>query len=242
MEWADDAFVLGARPFGEGKAIVDVFARAHGRAAGLIYSGRKSGAAVQAGNLVRAAWRARNADQLGAFTHLDVIDPVAARAMADPAALAGVSCTIAMVRAVLQEREPYPDLFEAMAIVFTHLAEPELWPILYTRFELGLLAALGYGLDLSACALTGETEDLAFVSPRSGRAASAQAGAPFAEKLLRLSPFLARADQPVASGDVADAFALCGFFLENRVFNARGQGLPDARRRLIEALGHSNRL
>lgn len=242
MEWVDDAFVLGARPFGEGKAVVEVFTRSHGRAAGMIYSGRRAGAAVQAGNFVRASWRARTGDHLGAFGALELLEPIAARAMADPAALAGVSCAVAMLRAAVEEREPYPDLFDALAIVLLHVGEAELWPVLYARFELGLLAALGYGLDLSACALTGRVDDLAFVSPRSGKAACAEAGAPFADKLLRLSPFLARANQPVEAGDLADAFALCGYFLEHRVFNARGQGLPDARRRLIEALGYCGRL
>lgn len=242
MQWEDDAFVLGARPFGEGKALVEVFTQAHGRAGGIVYSGRKAGSALQAGNLVRVAWRARTGDQLGSFSMLDVLEPIAARAMADPVALAGVSSAIAMIRAAVEEREPYPDLFAALGVVLQHIMEPDLWPPLYARFELGLLAALGYGLDLAACALTGRTDDLAWVSPRTGRAASTEAGAPFADKLLRLAPFLAKMEQPLQPGDVADAMALCGYFLESRVFNARGQGLPDARRRLIEALGHSGRL
>lgn len=242
MHWEDDAFVLGARPFAEGKALVELFTRGHGRAAGMVYSGRKAAPALQAGNFVHAAWRARTGDQLGAFGTLELLDPIAARAMVDPAALAGVSSAIALIRAAVEEREPYPELFDALAIVLTHVTEPELWPVLYARFELGLLAALGYGLDLAACALTGRGDDLAWVSPRTGRAACAEAGAPFADKLLRLAPFLAQANQPVETGDVADAFALCGYFLESRVFSARGQGLPDARRRLIEALGHAQRL
>ncbi len=127
-------------------------------------------------------------------------------------------------------------------MLLASLEARETWPALYARFELGALAALGYGLDLEACALTGAREDLAFVSPRSGRAASAEAGTPFADKLLRLPAFLTRPGAPVAEGDVADAFALCGYFLERRLFDPMGQGLPDARRRLIEALGRSGRL
>jgi DNA repair protein RecO (recombination protein O) len=118
----------------------------------------------------------------------------------------------------------------------------EVWPALYPRFELGLLAALGYGLDLGECALTGAREELAFVSPKTGRAASRTAGAPFAAKLLPLPPFLTDAHAEIAPGDTADAFALAGFFLERRLFDPMGQGIPDARRRLIEALGHSGRL
>jgi DNA repair protein RecO (recombination protein O) len=107
---------------------------------------------------------------------------------------------------------------------------------------LGLLAALGYGLDLAACALTGAHDDLAFVSPKSGRAAARAAGAPFSDKLLALPSFLTDAGAELAEGDIADAFALAGFFLERRVFDPMGQGLPDARRRLIETLGHAGRL
>src|SRR5688572_8291911 len=113
----------------------------------------------------------------------------------------------------------------------------EIWPALYARYEIGLLAALGYGLDLSRCAVTGETENLAWVSPRTGRAATAEAGAPHADKLWRLPPFLIRADADLAEGDVADAFALAGYFLERRLFDQKGEGLPETRRRLIEKLG-----
>ncbi len=118
----------------------------------------------------------------------------------------------------------------------------EIWPAIYVRFEIGLLAQSGYGLDLERCAVSGATEDLAWVSPRTGRAASAEAGAPFADKLLRLPPFLLDGAAPVEEGDVADAFALAGHFLERRLFDQRGEGLPDSRRRLIERLGFAGRL
>lgn len=242
MDWTDDAFVLGARPFGEGKALAELLARSQGRVGGLAHSGRRSAPALQPGNLLRVSWRARLSDQLGSFSALELIKPYAAAAMSDPAALAALASVAALLRATTAERQPYPGLFEALEVMAEHLHEPQLWPALYARFELGLLAALGYGLDLSACALTGAIEDLAFVSPKSGRAACAAAGAPFADKLLRLPPFLTEPAAALRSGDVADAVALAGFFLERRVLDARGQGLPDARRRLIEALGHSGRL
>jgi DNA repair protein RecO (recombination protein O) len=116
------------------------------------------------------------------------------------------------------------------------------WPALYARFELGLLTALGYGLDLSRCAVTGEKGNLAWVSPRTGRAAAYEAGLPHADVLLRLPPFLVDADAELKSGDVADAFALTGYFLERRLFDQKGEGMPEARRRLIERLGFAGRL
>jgi DNA repair protein RecO (recombination protein O) len=140
------------------------------------------------------------------------------------------------------ERQAHPGLYDALTLLIESLSETDLWPALYARFELGFLAELGYGLDLVRCAVTGETENLAFVSPRTGRAATHEAGAPFADKLLRLPPFVSDPDANVAEGDVADALALSGYFLENRIFDAAGQGAPDARRRLIEALGFSGRL
>jgi DNA repair protein RecO (recombination protein O) len=118
----------------------------------------------------------------------------------------------------------------------------DVWPAIYTRFELGLLSALGYGLDLSRCAVTGQTDRLAWVSPRTGRAATYDAGAPHAELLFRLPPYLIDAEAELKPGDVADAFALAGYFLERRVFEHRGEGLPDGRRRLIERLGFAGRL
>lgn len=241
MDWTDEAVVLGSRPFGEGKALVEVFARTHGRTAGLAHSARRSGPALQPGNLLSIGWRARTSEQLGVLTQTELLRPYAAAAMADAGALAAIASMAAMLRAC-GERQAYANLFEAMLVLLDTLGEPELWPAVYARFELGLLAALGYGLDLGACALTGAQEDLAYVSPRSGRAASREAGAPFAERLLALPRFLTDPAAPVESGDVADAFALAGWFLESRVFERRGEGLPPARRRLIEALGHSGRL
>ncbi|MDX2238161.1 MAG: DNA repair protein RecO [Hyphomonadaceae bacterium] len=242
MDWTDDAIVLGARPFGEGKLVADLFSREHGRYGGVVHGGRRAAPALQAGNLVRAGWKARLSEQLGFFSPLELIEPYAGKALADPTALAGLSTAIALVRTCAPERQAYPGLFDALHVVIQTLPEAELWPALYARFEIGLLAEIGYGLDLSACALTGETDDLAWVSPRTGRAASAAAGAPFADKLLRLPPFLRDAQAEIAEGDVADALALAGYFLERRVFDQRGEGLPDARRRLIERLGFAGRL
>ncbi len=244
MEWSDEGLVLGARAFGESGAIAELFTRTHGRVAAMVHGGisRRSRPVLQAGNLVRVTWKARTGDQLGFFSPIELAAAYAARALEDPAAPAGLSAAVALVRAGAPERQAYPGLYDALALLMEALAAPEVWPALYTRFELGLLAELGYGLDVSACALTGARHDLAFVSPRTGRAASREAGAPFAEKLLRLPPFLTDSAAPIASGDVADAFALAGHFLELRLFDRAGQGMPEARRRLIEALGHRGRL
>lgn len=242
MEWTDTAIVLGARPFGEGKLVAELFAREHGRFGGVVHAGRKTLPVLQAGNVVHAGWKARLSEQLGFFSPLELIEPHATRLLDDPIALAGLSSAVALVRGATAERQAYPQLYDALIVLVEAMPDAEIWPAIYTRFELGLLAALGYGLDLTRCAVTGETEGLAWVSPRTGRAATYDAGAPHADLLLRLPPFLMDSQAELASGDVADAFALSGYFLERRLFDQRGEGMPDARRRLIERLGFAGRL
>jgi DNA repair protein RecO (recombination protein O) len=242
--WSAEGVVLSVRRHGEVGAVVELFTAGLGRVGGYVHGGgaRKMAAVLQAGNLVRVDWKARLSDQLGHFSPIELVEPHAARLLHDPAALAGLSSAAALIRKSTAERQPYAGLYEALSVLIDALAEPDLIGPVYTRFELGLLAALGFGLDFSVCAVTGVREDLAFVSPRSGRAASRQAGAPYADKLMRLPPYLVTAAAAIAPGDVADAFAIAGFFLERRVFDPMGEGLPDQRRRLIEVLGHAGRL
>lgn len=242
MEWIDSAVVLGARPFGEGKLVAEVFSREHGRFGGVVHAGRKSQPILQSGNVVHAGWKARLSEQLGFYSPLELVEPHATRLLDDPIALAGLSSAVSLIRGATPERQAYPQLYDALIVLIEAMPHTDVWPALYTRFELGLLSALGYGLDLTRCAVTGETDGLAWVSPRTGRAATAEAGAPHANVLLRLPPFLVDAEAELKSGDVADAFALSGYFLERRLFDQRGEGMPDARRRLIERLGFAGRL
>jgi DNA repair protein RecO (recombination protein O) len=242
MEWVGEAVVLGSRHFGEGKLVAEVFAREHGRYGGVVHAGRKSLPIVQAGNIVHVGWKARLSEQLGFYNPLELADPHATRLLDDPSALAGLSSAVALIRGVTPERQAYPQLYDALIVLIEAMPHTDVWPALYTRFELGLLSAMGYGLDLSRCAVTGETEGLAWVSPRTGRAATYEAGAPHADVLLKLPPYLIDMEAELKSGDVADAFALTGYFLERRLFDHKGEGMPEARRRLIERLGFAGRL
>lgn len=242
MEWVGDAIVLGARPFGEGKLVAEVFSREHGRYGGVAHAGRKSQPILQAGNLVHVGWKARLSEQLGFYNPLELSQAHATRLLDDPIALAGLSSAVSLIRTATPERQAYPQLYDALIVLIEAMPHTDVWPAIYTRFELGLLSAMGYGIDLSRCAVTGATEGLAWVSPRTGRAATAEAGAPHADVLLRLPPFLLDPEAELKSGDVADAFALAGYFLERRVFDSKGEGMPDARRRLIERLGFAGRL
>ena len=242
MEWTGPGIVLGAKPFGESKAIAELLTAEQGRVAGVVHGGRRMGGVLQAGNRVHVTWKARLAEQLGFFAPFELESGVAASLLEDKAALNALTSAVALLRLALPERQAYPAVYAALSVVLDGFEEPQVWPALYTRFELGLLAAAGYGLDLSRCALTGVEDDLGFVSPKSGRAANREAAAEFADKLLVLPPFFTNPEAPLNPGDVADAFALTGFFLERRIADPKGEGLPDARRRLIEHLGMSARL
>src|SRR5918995_4696557 len=184
MHWSDEAVVLGSRPHGETGAIAELLTRGHGRHLGLVHGGRsrKLRAVLQPGNLVVAGWRARLDDHLGTFA----LEPAALRAaelMADPLKLSGLVTVIGLTQ-LLAEREPHPRLYDALRIMLDTLDNDRMWPAVLVRYELGLLDELGFGLDLARCAVTGSSDDLVYVSPRTGRAVSGGAGAAYRERLL----------------------------------------------------------
>jgi DNA repair protein RecO (recombination protein O) len=237
MNWSDEAIILSVRPHGETAAVVELLSREHGRHLGLVHGGRsrKARPVLQTGNHVDATWKARLAEALGMFT----IEPrraFAAEVMDDPAALAALSSLCSLAR-LLPERDPHAGLYEVTLFVLGFLDDPSVWPALMVRWELALLSDLGFGLDLASCASTGATDDLIYVSPKSGRAVSRAAGEPYKERLLPLPAFLAgRAEASVTPADLAAGFALTGHFLETRVLHARNETLPEPRRRLIGML------
>lgn len=243
MQWTDDGLILGVRRHGETSVVLELFTRAHGRHLGLVRGGRsrKLRATLQPGNSVRATWRARLEDNLGAFE----VEPLALRAgrlMERADALHGVGHLSGLLR-LIAERDPHEALYETAEIVAEHLDNPVSAPALMVRLELAVLSELGFGLDLSSCAATGSTDDLIYVSPKSGRAVGREAGGPYAEKLFALPPFLiARGPNAAPTGlDVEAGFRLTGFFLQSRVWEPRGVKPPDARAAYLAALIRSAR-
>jgi DNA repair protein RecO (recombination protein O) len=237
MHWSDEGVVLSVRPHGEAGAVLELFTRVHGRHLGLVHGGRsrRLRPLLQTGNHVDASWKARLADHLGHFT-LELRKSYAAQVMEDKAALAAMTSMATLAR-LLPERDPHPNLFEVTLFVLGYLDDPGVWPALVVRWELALLEELGYGLDLASCAATGKTADLAYVSPKSGRAVSAEAGAPYRDRLLALPSFLrAEAARKVTGQDVDAGFTLTGHFLEARVLRPREMDLPEARSRLLSYL------
>lgn len=234
MDWTEEAIVLAARPHGEAGVIATVLTEARGRHAGHVPGGQSSRAKAvwQPGNLVHARWGGRTSDQLGSFT-AELLDPAAARAMEDPFALDLLLAACAVADGALPEREPHGAVYSALAALAANIAlGAALLPGL-VAFEAGVLAELGYGLDLGRCAVTGRADDLAFVSPRTGRAVARDAAGEWAEKLFRLPPFM-RGAAAATRQDIADGLRITGHFLAARPFAALNRGLPGPRDRLAD--------
>jgi DNA repair protein RecO (recombination protein O) len=243
MEFEDQAFVLSARAHGEVGAIVEALTASHGKWAAHISGGasRRLKPLLQPGARVLFSYRARVSDQLGS-ARLEAVGEGPSALFDDSDALAGLAAAAALVAAALPEREPHAGVFLAFESLLGALADQAVWPAVLVRFEAGLLADLGFGLDLSCCAVTGGVDDLVWVSPRTGRAVSAAAGEPYRERLLALPPFLLSAQGGLQPGDVAAGLALTGHFLEMCVFGPLNRPLPPARERLLDRLGERGRL
>ncbi|MEK7687387.1 MAG: DNA repair protein RecO [Pseudomonadota bacterium] len=236
MDWSDEGIVLSARPHGESGLVASLLTRAHGRHAGFVPGGgsRRASPVWQLGNVVEVGWRARLSDQLGNYTG-ELREAHAARALDDAVELAGLSAACAVADAALPEREPHPAMFDGFCAFLGVLGHPG-WPAIYVRLELGLLQELGFGLDLEKCAATGATDDLAYVSPKTGRAVSRVAAGPYKEKLLVLPAFLSTGGLPSDGDQLRQGLDLTGYFLERHVFWPHNKPLPPARARFMETL------
>ncbi|OQM73537.1 DNA repair protein RecO [Manganibacter manganicus] len=237
MEWRDEGIILGTRRHGETSVILETMTRAHGRHLGLVRGGRsrRQQPVLQPGNRVDLVWHARLDEHLGTF-QVEALEMNAARLMDSAAAIHGLQLAAAHLR-LLPERDAHEGLYETLGIILSHLDDIDAAGELMARFELFVLDELGFGLDLSQCAATGGRTDLVYVSPKSGRAVSRDAGAPWHERMLALPAFLhggvgLRAD-PAA---LADAFRLTGFFLARHVYEPRGMEEPGARAGFLVAL------
>lgn len=235
MEWDAPSVVLSTRPYGESDLLVTVVTREHGLHRGLVRGGasRAQSALWQPGNLSQVRWTARLADQLGSFSG-ELIHPAAALAMDDPLLLAMLAAMCSVAEGALPEREPQPCIFDGLVRVIARLPQGATMLVDLVRWEAGLLADLGYGLDLSRCAVSGGTVDLAWVSPRTGRAVSDAAAGLWKERLLRLPEFLLADAAASGVGGWRDGLRLTGHFLARDVFGQRHRALPAARQLLYD--------
>jgi len=242
MQWADEGIVLGIRRHGEANAILELMTREHGRHLGLVRGGAGSRMrpVLQPGNIVRAQWRARLDEHLGNYT-VEGLRLRAGMFLTTPHAVYAVTHLAGLAR-LLPERDPHESVYHSLDVVLDHLDDPALAAALVVRFELLLLSELGFGLDLASCAATGTLADLAYVSPKSGRAVSHTAGEAWRDRLLVLPAFLREgfdAHARPSAAELTQGFALTSFFLARHVFEPRGLAVPDARQSFIGAVARA---
>lgn len=243
MHWTDDGLVLSTQKYGESSLILHTLSREHGRYAGMVRggTGKRLRGVLQPGNEVGLRWHGRLSEQLGTF-NVEAKSSIGTFLFDQPLSLVASSSALSLLEKVLPEREPHPALFEATVLLIRHLtADFDVWGPLFVRWELGLLTELGYGLDLSECAATGSKENLVYVSPKSGRAVSQEAGAAYHDRMLRLPAFLLdgenKGDKTLFLFDqVRDGLNLTGAFLNKSLLHHYGNEVLPARERLLNAL------
>ena len=240
--WTDEALILGGRRFGEGGLILDVLTKTRGRRSGLVYGGasRRRRAQLEAGNTVEVSWSGRLEEHLGRFDVAEATIERAARMMDDADALAAIAAMTTILRSVIDEGDAAGSaLYDASSIVLDALDTPDLWPALYVRWEMGLLSALGYGLELSSCAISGANDGLTHVSPKTGRAVKGSEAEEYIDRLLRLPSFLTDSTAGVTPADIGDGLILTGHFLERRIYYAVNKPPPEQRDLLLRRLERS---
>ncbi len=236
MEWRGQGILLSSRKHGETSVIIEVFTPEQGRHAGVVRGGtsRKTAPILQPGAQLDVVWRARLEDHIGAFT----VEPVrsrAATAMGDRLALAGLNAVTALLSFCLPEREAHPQLYARSEALLDLLGQGDIWPLAYLQWEVALLEEMGYALDLSCCAVTGARDGLIYVSPRSGRAVSAQGAGDWADRLLPLPPVL-KGEGEAPDAEIAQALITTGHFLTQHLARNLGdRPLPEARARFVDA-------
>ena len=240
MDWRDEGILRAMRPHGETSAIIEVLTAAHGRHMGVVRGGasRRMAASLQPGTGLALDWRARLDGHIGSFT----VEPLKSRAhlLADRLALAGLMSACALLHEALPEREPHPALWQRTLGLMDALGQAG-WTAAYLRWELCLLEEIGFGLDLGTCAVTGATAGLAYVSPKSGRAVTAQAAGTWADRLIPLPEGLDGV-APLAPEAVLMGLRLTGFFLDRELRPVlHDRPLPEARARLVDLIARPSR-
>lgn len=239
----DEAINLDAKRIGENDAMLEVFSKQHGRMHAFVYGGasRRKRPLLEKGLKIILEYKAKSEDALGYF---DKIEPVTniAPIMGNHASLCAFSSICALIHESIPEKMAYSALFKATEILINAIVNNDNWPAVYVAWEAGLLSHCGFGMHLNECALTGVSENLHWVSPKTGRAAEFNAGLKYADKLLKLPAFLVTSDSKIKEGDIADGLALTGFFIERDLLGQSQKQMPESRAQLIYALGRSGLL
>ncbi len=233
MKFSDHGIIISLKKYGENSLIVKVFSQHHGVYRGFVKSVKSSKDKVnfQIGNLISFEYRARIEENLGQFFAVDLVRSFCAKMMFDKLRLSCATSVFSIIDSVFLERDNHQMLFDKLQDFLQKLSDENCqkkeFLAEYIRLELKILKTLGYGIDLSSCAVTESEDDLVFVSPKSGRAVSYQAGKPYENKLLKLPNFL------ISTSDhddeqLIDGLKLSGFFLEKFVFEEKN---PEQKKR-----------
>lgn len=239
MQLRTSAIICAMRTHGEHGAIVRALTPDNGLLAGYVRGGRsrRLRPVLVPGNLVEADFRARTAEQLPGLT----VELSHSRAglLAEPLAAAAIDWLTTLTAVALAEAQPYPRLYamlDAALAAIEYAPSARGWAAAAVRYELLLMAELGYALDLSACAATGQRDDLAFVSPKSGAAISRAAGQPYADRLLPLPAFLVESGSEEEWPEIFAGLRLTGHFLSRDILVDRRADVLDARERMVARL------
>ncbi len=242
--WQDQGIVLSVRRHGENGAIVSLLTKGYGRHAGYVRGaqGKAMRGTLEAGNLVDANWQSRVAENLGSLS-LELVYAPAARIMSDPLKLAALQAACALCDAALPEREAHAGLFHGLSALFETL-ETDVWGAAYVMWEIAFLKELGFSLDLSRCAGGSDSDDLIYVSPKTGRAVSREAGEAYKDRMLPLAAFLSPCGGGADEAAVMDGLAMCAHFLEHWAFAHHYSGIPEQRllftQRFAKTLAHGS--
>lgn len=236
MRWSSEGIILSVRKHGETSAIIELMTPDRGRHLGLVRggAGRRMRPILQPGNSVDATWSARLSEHLGAYT-VELSNARTAKIMTDRLALSALNAACSMAVEIVPERQVYPKVYAGLRVFLDNIDDVEIWPILYVHWEMQLLSALGYGLDLSSCAASGETQNLTHVSPRSGRAVCAREAEPYLDKLFALPEFL-KGDSEGSVEDIMAGLNLTGHFISSRIFWPVNKAMPEARANMVDQL------
>lgn len=237
-----EAIVCAVRAHGEHGTILRALTREAGLVASYVRGGRsrRLRPILMPGNLVALELRARTEEQLAGATAELLVSR--APLLAEPLAAAAIDWVTSLTAATLPESQPYSALYAALSALLDAIGvapSARQWAAVLARYELLLLAELGFGLDLDGCVVTGSRDHLAFVSPKSGGAVCVEAAVGYEARLLRLPAFLRGAGLAETMDDVLDGLAITGHFLDRDLIEGRNRDLLSVRERLVDRLGRA---